>query len=275
MKTNIQILKNLLQNNPSQNKLFLRNLVKEYFQIFILDFIYSHPTYAQLIFYGGSCLRHCYQLPRLSEDLDFVDLQGKVKLKSLAQDLQSYLTQAIGYPITIKQQKFRISIKIPLLKELNLSSESESDLIFLKVEIFSQFNFCHKYQIEMIPLFKFNQSILIRTFDLPTLMSTKIRAVLYRKWKKINKTGQTIVKIKGRDFFDLVWYLQKGIKPNLDCLENIKNIKELKEKLLISIQKIDSQSVKLDLEPLISDHHFTTALSSHIKDILIREIQSL
>jgi hypothetical protein len=39
----------------------------------VLDYIYSAPRYSGLIFYGGSCLAHFFQLPRLSEDLDFID----------------------------------------------------------------------------------------------------------------------------------------------------------------------------------------------------------
>lgn len=48
----------------------IRNLLKEYLHYFVLDFIYN-SEFKDLIFYGGSCLRILYDLPRMSEDLDF------------------------------------------------------------------------------------------------------------------------------------------------------------------------------------------------------------
>ncbi|KKR75173.1 MAG: hypothetical protein UU18_C0012G0014 [Parcubacteria group bacterium GW2011_GWB2_40_8] len=97
-------------------------------------------------------------------------------------------------------------MKFPILNELGLGSGSESDILILKLEIFNDFIFCKKYQTQIKPLFKFNRSILVKTFDLPTLMSTKIRALLYRKWEKKNKDGEVIISVKGRDYFDLMWY---------------------------------------------------------------------
>lgn len=125
----------------------------------------------------------------------------------------------------------------------------------------------------MIPLFKFNKSIIIRTFDLPTLMSTKIRAVLRRKWEKTDKSGQTIAKVKGRDYFDLMWYLEKGVRPNIKCVDDVRNIADLKKELLKSIERVDSSSILIDLKPLIDDEKFIKNLSTNIKDILRREIR--
>ncbi len=238
----------------------------------MLDFIYSHPRYSQLVFYGGSCLAQCYGLPRLSEDLDFVAAKKEIKLKELALDLENFFRETDLKPV-VTIQKFRIYLKFPLLKELGLAEKGESDLLFLKVEVFSQFDFCRKYEIETIPLFKYNRSILIKTFDLPTLMATKIRAVLHRKWEKTDKKGKTLIKVKGRDYFDLMWYLEKGVKPNLRCIENMENENQLKKKLLDLVSRIDSRSIKLDLEAFINDEKFIHNLSRNIKDILKKSIQ--
>lgn len=265
-------LKNMLFEIDSKNDLFRRNKLKEYLQVAVLDFIYSHPRYSRLVFYGGSCLAQCYGLPRLSEDLDFMDAKKEIWLKELALDLGKFFRETDLKPIIVIQ-KFRIYLKFPLLKELGLAEKGESDLLFLKVEVFSQFDFCRKYKIETIPLFKYNRSILIKTFDLPTLMATKIRAVLYRKWEKTDKKGKTSIKVKGRDYFDLMWYLEKGVKPNLHCVENIKNESQLKKKLLDLVSRIDSRSIKLDLEAFIDDEKFVRNLSRNIKDILKKSIQ--
>jgi len=266
-------LKNIIDNNPEATDLYKRNLLKDYLQVIVLRYIYSNAEYSELVFYGGSALAQCYELPRLSEDLDFVDISKKIKIVNLANDLRKFFKEEVDLLIKIKTQKFRIYLKFPVLKELNLASKSQSNLLFLKVEVFSGFNFCKKYKTEIKPLFRFNQSVLIKTFDLPTLMSTKIRAVLYRQWVKTSKKGTTLISVKGRDYFDLMWYLQKGVEPNLDCIE-IKNKKELRKKLLEIINKIDERSIVLDLENFIADHLFVKKLGKNIKNILKKEIEN-
>jgi len=273
METTKIYLKNLIKQAVSENKLFKRNLAKEYLQILVLDFICSHQKYNQLVFYGGSCLSHCFGLPRLSEDLDFVDLKKEVNLKILAEDLEVFFKKNTDLVLKTNCQKFRIYLKFPILWELGLSEKGETNLLILKIEIFTKFNFCKNYKTEIIPLFKFNKSILIRTFDLPTLMATKLRAVLYRKWEKTDKKGRIFVKAKGRDYFDLMWYLNKGIKPNMKCIE-LKSEKGLKEKLLNLVDKIDPKSIQFDLEPLMENGNFAENLSKNIKEILNKEIKA-
>jgi predicted nucleotidyltransferase component of viral defense system len=271
----ISELKSIIKENFDKTDLYKRNLVKSYLQIFILHYLYSHKKYSELVFYGGSALAHCYGLPRLSEDLDFIDTSKKIKLDKVAEDLKKYFEKEIDLPIKIKIQKFRIYLKFPILRQLDLSNNSQSGWLHLKIEIFKEFNFCKKYKTEIKPLFKFNQSILINTFDLATLMATKIRAVLYRKWEKIDKSGKVLIDVKGRDYFDLMWYLQKKISPNLNCIENISDINDLKKKLLKIIAQADERSIKLDLENFVADENFTTSLGKNIKEILKNEINNL
>jgi hypothetical protein len=268
-------LENIVKENFNKADLYKRNLLKNYLQIFVLRYIYSHKKYSGLIFYGGSALSQCYDLPRLSEDLDFVDIGKKIKIEKLADDLKKYFEKDTGLPIKVKTQKFRIYLKFPILRQLELSGDSQSDWLHLKVEVFKGFDFCKKYKTEIKPLFKFNQSILIKTFDLPTLMATKIRAVLYRKWEKTSKSGNTLINVKGRDYFDLMWYLQKNVSPNLDCIENISNADDLKKKLLKVLGKINERSIILDLENFIADKNFVKNLGKNIKEILKKEISNL
>ena len=266
------ILKNLISDS-SQNNNFKINTIKEYLQIIILDFIYSNPKYSEMFFYGGSCLSQCFDLNRLSEDLDFVDGNKNIDINILAKDLETYFLKNTDLKVKATIQKFRIYLKFPILREIGISNNlSETDFLILKVEIFSDFDFCNEYKTEIRPIFKFNKSALVKTFDLPTLMSTKIRAILNRKWEKRDREGNVLIRVKGRDYFDLLWYIEKGIKPNLDCIESVSDIKELKEKLLKIISNIDNQSVKLDLEAFIDDINFINKISANMKDILTRSI---
>lgn len=271
------IIKDVLAKHGDAPLFFKRNLIKEYLQVLVLDYIYSHPKYASLVFYGGSSLVHCYGLPRLSEDLDFVDIKKEIDLETLAKDLEKFFADKTDLRVIAKVQSFRVYLKFPLLEELGMASDnnSESDFLFLKVEIFKKFDFCSIYEIETKPIFRFNKSILVKTFDLPTLMATKIRAVLNRAWGKKDKAGETVITVKGRDYFDLMWYLEKGIKPNLGCIENHETLEELKKSILTMVEKIDERSIILDLENFISDQNFVKNLGKNIKDILTREIKTM
>ena len=106
------ILKDLLEENADSSNLYKRNILKEFLQIYVLDFIYSNEKYKDLVFYGGSCLSQCYDLPRLSEDLDFVDINNEVNLKKLSFDLEKYFKEKIDLDLKVKQQKFRIYLKL-------------------------------------------------------------------------------------------------------------------------------------------------------------------
>lgn len=276
MEETTAIIKSILATHTSEPVFFQRNVVKEYLQVLVLHYLYAHPRYAGLVFYGGSCLSQCYGLPRLSEDLDFVDVEGSVSLEACAKDLEAFFREKTDLRASVQVQKFRIYLKFPILKELGLQkSESESNLLFLKVEVFKEFDFCTTYVIETKPLFRFNKSVLVKTFDLPTLMATKIRAVLYRKWEKTDKSGHTRIAVKGRDYFDLMWYLEKGIKPNLACIEPELTIERLKENLRMQVEKIDTRSIVLDLEHFISDRNFVENLGGSIKGVLKSQIGNM
>ena len=73
-----EILKNIVLEKRKEGipDFVIRNYLKEYLQYPVLEFIYSNRKYKRFIFTGGSCLRICFNAPRLSEDLDF-DLDKK------------------------------------------------------------------------------------------------------------------------------------------------------------------------------------------------------
>src|SRR5450830_585010 len=126
METVKIFLRNLITKSPAGNKLFKRNLLKEYLQVIVLDYIYSHSDYSNLIFYGGSCLTHCFGLKRLSEDLDFVDIKKEIEISRLARDLEEYFRKNTDLNLTATVQKFRIYLKFPILRELGLAKKHES-----------------------------------------------------------------------------------------------------------------------------------------------------
>ncbi len=271
----IEDIREILKESKEIPDIFKRNIVKEFLQVIVLSHMYNQKEYKNLVFYGGSALRHCYGLNRLSEDLDFVNTGENIDFEKAAKELAVFFDKKYALKIDVKIQKFRILLKFPILRALGIGRYPESETLYLKVEIFEKFNFCKKYNVEMIPVFKFGEAVIVKTFDLPTLMATKVRAVLNRKWEKISKTGEILAVVKGRDYYDLMWYFQKNVKPNLDCIEKVKNEKELKDKLKTAILKVDSKSIKYDLDALILDKNLLNNVSENIKGILLRYIDKM
>lgn len=268
-------LKRLLAESPASKILFKRNILKEYLQIVVLDYLYANPTYGKLVFYGGSSLAQCYDLPRLSEDLDFVDIEGAVNIDKLAKELAAYFKEYTDLDVAISTQKFRVILKFPVLKELGLAAAGESNFLMLKIEVFRDDGLLGVCPVEAIPIFKMNRSIIVKIFDLPTLMATKIRAVLHRKWEKIGKNGEIMATVKGRDYFDLMWYFRKSVAPNMDCLKEVADKADLKNRLLSAVETADPLSIKLDLEALIGDDRYVADISANLRQILKTEINKM
>jgi predicted nucleotidyltransferase component of viral defense system len=256
--------------------IYIRNLLKGYLQVYALNYIYTTSEYAkELIFTGGTCLRHLYNLGRLSEDLDF-DYNNQVDTLRLAKSLQNYFEvkyKMQKVSVSVKQEGKQILLKFPLLKDLNIAKSQESDMLYLKLDLQKNPSEVYDVQVSSKNLMGFN--FVTRHYDLPTLMTGKIVAVLTRE-RFVGKGNRGT--IKGRDYYDLLWYLKKQIEPNMIRLPDIlgRNIskKELKKeldekvKLLLKDYRNDFES---DLLPLIENSSFVFAYVQNYGDEYKRE----
>ena len=270
----INILKEIVseKQNLGIPNFVIINFLKEYLQYPVLNRIYSKKEYKDFIFTGGSCLRICYGLPRLSEDLDF-DLTSKhfkkLGLESLAKNLIQYFATNHLLEINTKiQSDKRLYLKFPILKELGLSKNiSESDMVFIKLE-FSESAYADP-EIEINPISKFGYNFVAKNYSLKYLMTGKIRALLNRSWFKGEKNE---INIKGRDFYDIFWYLERNIQPDWNELEKsdgIKNFDELKNKLKNLIERnITPQKLSYDLKNFFSDQDFIDDFCKNYKLII-------
>lgn len=210
MATLIQLMQNVLSKKdpllPNETK---RVILKEFLQAYTLDFLYNHPVYRKLNFYGGTCLHVIYNLNRLSEDIDLDNSSG-IDLSVLENDLLTFYRSTIGYAdVTAKTQigewgVRRTTLKLPILYALGLTSHANEPL-HLKVEV-SQ----HR-QISIIrktPVLLFGRSFVAAHFSLETMMAGKMLACLERNFQKGEGSA-----IKGRDFYDLLWFMQQKIMP--------------------------------------------------------------
>jgi predicted nucleotidyltransferase component of viral defense system len=261
MATLIQSLEYILDSkDPSLSNETKRVILKEALQAFVLDYMYNHPAYRKLNFYGGTCLHMVYGLNRLSEDLDLDNGDG-VDLTDLKDDLVVYFQKTIEYrDTTAAAQKgasgvMRITLKFPLLNALGISA-SPNEALHLKVEI------SHHKQVAIIkhtPVVFQGRSFVPAHFSLETMMAGKMLACLERNFQR----GREGVLIKGRDFYDLLWFMQQKVVPLEEKLaKDGKQSYTVKTAMLALGKKavsIRTKDLSADLLPLFESRVFVEA----------------
>lgn len=267
MATLIQLMQNILsQKDPLLPNETKRVILKEFLQAYTLNFLYNHPVYRKLNFYGGTCLHVIFGLNRLSEDIDLDNSNG-IDLSNLENDLLTFFRSNIGYAdVTAKTQMGewgvrRTTLKFPILYALGLTSHANEPL-HLKVEV-SQ----HK-QISIIrktPVLLFGQSFVAAHFSLETMMAGKMLACLERNFQM----GEGAA-IKGRDFYDLLWFMQQKIMPLEDKLANdgcqSYTVQSAMELLGEKIAEMKLSDLAEDLLPLFEQRSFIEAWLEGFKE---------
>jgi predicted nucleotidyltransferase component of viral defense system len=181
----------------SDNKLTAVHLVREYLQARILQSLQRAGAMQTLAFHGGTSLRFLYNIPRYSEDLDFAR-----ELQPDQYDFRAYLQRiqrdfsAEAYEIDVKINDKRVVHKAfirfrGLLHELGLSGH-KTEVLAIKIEVDT--NPPAHAGLMTTPVEK---HILLHLLhhDPSTLLAGKLHAILQREYTK------------GRDIYDLWWYL--------------------------------------------------------------------
>lgn len=255
----------MLQHTLSQTDPLLANetkriMLKEALQAYVLDYLYNHSDYRRLNFYGGTCLHVVYSLNRLSEDIDLDNSLG-VDLGSLADDLTSHFQRTFGYTrATAKSQQgengiLRITLKFPVLSELDLSPYA-NEALHLKVEV------SHHKQVAVIlktPVFVHGRSFVAAHFSLETMMAGKMLACLERNYQR----GRFGAAIKGRDFYDLLWFMQTNVRPLEEKLAKdgaqSYTVSAAMKQLQAKIKGMKVDDLAVDLNPLFAQRTFVKA----------------
>jgi len=212
----ITIIQERLKNYNSLSKQEELSALKEIYQEIALAGLARSEFFKLAAFQGGTALRIVHQLKRFSEDLDFVLLKPSDLFR-----WQSYLKaielefSSFGVNLEIKERAdAKGVIKTAFLKEdsfakiLELTYDrlpSDEQKITIKLEIDTQppegSNFENAFLTYPYPF-----SLLIQ--DFPSLFASKCHALLCRKYEK------------GRDWFDFLWYITRGVPINQLLLKN-------------------------------------------------------
>jgi hypothetical protein len=228
------------------------NRVREFLQMIALKALYEKDYFGKVAFTGGTALRVLFGLKRFSEDLDFslVSKSG-YDFKQLNEEvLREYKLNGLHANSKPKAEKtvHSMMIKFPgLLNELGLSAFKEQNLS-VKFEVDTNPPKGGKLENTVV-----NKAFILNIthFDLPSLLATKLHACFFRKYTK------------GRDFYDLLWYAGKGIKPNLPLLNNAIEQTQgrspgitkdyLRAFITDRIEKVDFEAAKKDVERFLED----------------------
>lgn len=274
----IEQLKKYVSDKRSENwpEFVIKNGLKEFLQFPVLSFIYNQKKYQNFQFIGGSALRIIHNLPRLSEDLDFnLSLKDykSLDLNIMAIELKNYFKKELFLDIAYRVQNkkepgpSRLYLKFPILKELGLSKNSESNFLYVKIE--PQVDDLSRIETEINAISKYGFNFIVKSYSLKYLMTGKISAILERSWFKGEDNK---VNIKGRDYYDLYWYFQKDIEPDFKILKEkfaIDNIKKLKSALKEKIDKeVTSNKLLFDLENFFKDQAFIKSFCLNYKEIM-------
>ncbi|KKQ18094.1 MAG: hypothetical protein US31_C0010G0018 [Berkelbacteria bacterium GW2011_GWA1_36_9] len=236
-----------------------RNALKEELQYLILNFIYHHPEYSNWIMYGGSALRIIHGLDRMSIDLDFevpFAISDKF-LKELKKELEEYFSNTYGARADFLMVKITtgrgLLLKFNLGETLSFGHPSKQVHVKLDLNHF----IAQKTVIERRPINRDQLSFVIVTYNMSALMASKIAAIFLRGVRGI---GDKVYEEKGRDIYDLLWYMNKKVVPDIDYLVakniDIKDLRTLFDKLTVQMNKVNNTNLKNDLTPLFLDRTY-------------------
>jgi hypothetical protein len=189
-----------------------RNVAREYLQARVLGVLQRAGAMIPLAFHGGTLLRFLYSIPRYSEDLDFALERDKARydLRAYLKAIRSELA-AEGYSVELKVNDQKVVhnafIRFEgLLYELNLSPH-RNEVLAVKLEVDTHPPAGAGLATSVVRRYVVLQ---LQHHDPASLLTGKLHAILQRPYPK------------GRDIFDLMWYLSDPHwpAPNLTLLNN-------------------------------------------------------
>jgi hypothetical protein len=242
-----------------------RNLVREYLQARILESLQRAGAMGSLAFHGGTALRFLYVIPRYSEDLDFAleSRASNYNFRAYLQDIQDEFVKE-GYEVGIKlNDKKTVNAAfirfIHLLYEFRLSPQRE-EVLAVKIEIDTNPPAGAGLDTTIVRRYV---TLRLQHHDRASLLAGKLHAVFHRRY------------LKGRDLYDLMWYLSDPDwpNPNLALLQNalrqtgwdgpVPDEDNWKDMLSERLRKIDWKRIVVDVKPFLE--------SANDVDLLTRE----
>lgn len=261
------MIKEWIETYEPKNIQDTEQALREIMQEIALAGLYRANFFKHAAFYGGTALRIFHELNRFSEDLDFsllkkdTDFEFDVYFKSIVDEFQ-----ALGIKVSLNQKiKSSIStIDSAFLKSDTLWSELIFEDTIPQIKLSTKPSIKIKLEIDTNPPLQFGTenklltrpfSFYVNCFTISDLFAGKMHALLFRKWT---------IRVKGRDWYDMEWYIKKGVKLNLthfcqraiesgDWSQESMTKNQLHDLLETKINSIDIDRVKQDVIRFIAN----------------------
>jgi len=210
----VEIIQQRLLSYNSQNILEQENALKEIAQEVALLALSRADFFGVAAFQGGTCLRILYGLDRFSEDLDFIlrkpdkEFNWDNYIKNMQEEFNAY-----GYSLEVANRSKVDNV----VKKTFLKADSQGGLLILNDIRTNRPKIQIKLEVDTNPpagsdfelkYLDFPLPFSVESQDLPSLFAGKCHALLCREY------------VKGRDWFDFIWYVARNIKINLSFLSN-------------------------------------------------------
>lgn len=213
------MIKEWLETYKPSSQEEAKDALREIMQEIALAGLYRAGFFEKAAFYGGTALRIFYGLDRFSEDLDFSLLAVEPEFSlNKYQDAIIQEFEALGMHVSIreKQKTNQTNIDSAFLKSETIWKELVLEGIVPQNGMEQVANVKIKIEVDREPPlgFETEDKLLLKPFSfyvkcltLPNLFAGKMHALLFRKW------GENV---KGRDWYDMEWYIRKGTPLNLN-----------------------------------------------------------
>lgn len=230
--------------------------LREILQEIALLGLWRGKFFEHAAFYGGTALRIFYGLDRFSEDLDFTLLRPNPQWSwQPFGDIIKTEFASFGFDVSFmeKDKKSQTAVKSAFLKTSTtqemlkigvhsslLKGVHPEALIRIKIEIDTDPSPGYQYEQKFLsqPL-----PVSIKCVDEESLFAGKMHAALFRAWKG---------RVKGRDWYDMVWFIRRGTPLNLRFFSLLNNSSTtLSQETFLNMAK--ERVEKLDIRSAIDD----------------------
>lgn len=270
----------IAEYNP-QNEKEILSAIREIMQEITLAGLSRTDFFEKAAFYGGTALRIFYGLDRYSEDLDFSLLKPNSNF-SIEPYFKAILDEfkSLGLTISIKKKTKQTAIDSAFLKTETIWQEIILEDIIKETGVRSNKTLKIKIEVDRQPAlnFKTEEKLVLRPFSFyvkcftkPSLFAGKMHALLFRKWQN---------RVKGRDWYDLEWYIKKGIPLDVNHFltrakdtndwqgDSISN-KQIINLLDSKIKSVSFSSIKKDIVRFIQNDDVLNIWSpEYFKDLI-------
>jgi predicted nucleotidyltransferase component of viral defense system len=241
--------------------------LREIMQQVALAGLYRAGFYEKAAFYGGTALRIFYNLDRFSEDLDFSLLADDPAFSFqpyMEAIVAEFNSQGMQISVRGKEKTIQTNVESAFLKSETVWKELVLKGIVPQQGLGQVANIKIKIEVDKRPPLGFDTeeklliqpfSFYVRCFSLPDLFAGKMHALLFRKWQN---------NVKGRDWYDMEWYIKKGVPLKLshfiaratgsgDWKKSTMTEGEFRELLAKKIDSVNMDRVKDEAKKLTID----------------------